>query len=67
MTIDATLVEGRAEEDALNHAYVFEVPQVKHDIIELMDGRVDPNRRKCPAREVKDDKEYWLIQPGCLR
>lgn len=67
MTIDATLAESRSSDDAVNHAYVFEVPQVKHDIIELIGGGVNPDLRKCPARDTQADKEYWLIQPGCLQ
>ena len=65
-TIDSTSVELT---NSANHAYVFEVPQVKEDLYELLKGEVNPNNRRCPAESIdtKTSIHFWQMQPGCIQ
>lgn len=67
MTIDATAVKGSPRSDPQNHSNVFDVPEVKRDISDLLRGRFDPNLRDCPQpyKDPASDIDYWLLQPGC--
>jgi esterase/lipase superfamily enzyme len=69
MTIDATAVENGSQRDPQNHSYVFEVPEVKRDISDLLRGRFDPNLRDCPQpyTDTASNIAYWELQPGCTR
>lgn len=64
MTIDATTVE---KSDDLNHAYVFDFPQVKRDLSDVFHGKTDPDDRDCPKpeKDVTANLEYWIIRPDC--
>jgi esterase/lipase superfamily enzyme/TPR repeat protein len=65
-TIDATTVESKAI-GSINHGYVFDTPQVKRDLSELLRGESDPNKRVCPKQYMDQlsGLSYWLIQPDC--
>jgi esterase/lipase superfamily enzyme len=66
-TIDASSVENSAQSDFLNHAYVFDVPQTKKDLSDLLRGLTSPSERDCPAEytDSRTQLPYWIIQPGC--
>jgi esterase/lipase superfamily enzyme len=49
-TIDAFAVENQQSSDLANHAYVFDTPQVKHDLSDLLHGQQDPDQRVCPKQ-----------------